>query len=50
MSFMVKLKTMVPSTKWHLEYSPDISTVPIYRADTTILRADSIIYTADYAL
>jgi len=50
MSFMVKLKTFVPTVKWYLEYTPDISTVPIYRADTTLLRADTTIYNASYAL
>ena len=50
MSFMIKLKTIVPTVNWYLEYTPDISTVPIYRADTTILRADTTIYDASYAL
>lgn len=50
MSFEIELKSSVPSREYHLEYTPDISTVPIYRADTTILSADTTIYTADYAL
>ena len=50
MSFEVKLKTIVPSRISHLEYTPGISTIPVYRADTTLISADNTIYTADYAL
>lgn len=50
MSFEVKLMSKVPSREWYLEYTPNVSTVPIYRADTTIITADNTIYTADYAL
>ena len=57
MTFEVEMKTAVPtsslmfnSAAFHYDYDKDISTVPIYRADTTILTADTTIYTADYAL
>ena len=50
MSFELEMKNIVPTTQQYYEYTPDISTVPVYRADTTILTADTAIYTADYAL
>jgi hypothetical protein len=49
MSFEVKLQTRVPTMQQHLEYTPGISTIPVYRADTTLLTADSTTYTADYS-
>jgi len=50
MSFTLTLKTATPTVEMHLDYTPNVSTVPIYRADTTLVTADSTIYTADYAL
>lgn len=50
MSFAMDLRSRVPSLNTHFEYTPNVSTVPIYRADTTLLTADTEIYTADYAL
>jgi len=50
MAFEIEMKTIVPTVARHFEYTPNVSTVPIYRADTTILRADTTIYTSDYAL
>ena len=50
MSFEIKIESQVPTIQYYLEYTPGISTVPIYRADTTLLTADTEIYTADYAL
>lgn len=46
----LSLETRVPTKEKFYEYTEGISTVPIYRADTTILTADTTIYTADYAL
>ena len=50
MSYEVELKTAVPTSSIYYEYTAGVSTVPIYRADTTILTADNTIYTTDYAL
>lgn len=50
MSFPIKMQSKVPTELRHLEYTPGISTVPVYRADTTLLTADNTIYTADYSL
>jgi hypothetical protein len=50
MSFEVEMKTVTPTTLSHFNYTPGISTVPVFRADTTLLTADTTIYTADYAL
>jgi len=50
MTFPVKMKSKVPTELMHLEFTPGISVVPVYRADTTLLTADSTIYTADYSL
>lgn len=50
MTIELSLETRVPTKERFYEYTAGISTVPIYRADTTILTADTTIYTADYAL
>jgi hypothetical protein len=50
MSWKVTLETAVPTTKSYLEYTPGISLNPVYRADTTLITADSEIYSADYEL
>ena len=50
MSFPVKLTSKVPTNQRYYEYTPGISTVAVYRADTTLLTADSTYYTADYSL
>jgi len=50
MAFVVKLENKIPSTVQYLEYTPDVSSVPIYRWDSEILTFDSKIYTFDYEL
>ena len=50
MTFEIKIETKVPTKEKYYEFTADVSSVPIYRADTTLLTADSTIYTADYAL
>jgi hypothetical protein len=50
MVFEVEMITVVPSIKKHLDLVSGISSVPVYRADTTLLTADTEIYTADYGL
>lgn len=50
MTYMIQMETPVASLNSFFDYDPDVSTIPIYRADTTILTADTTIYTADYAL
>lgn len=50
MNFFVKMKSGTPTEQRYFEYTPGISTVVAYRADTTLLTADSILYTADYSL
>jgi hypothetical protein len=53
MSFEITMKSAVLATKSHYEYLASggtIPSVPVYRADTTLLRADTSIYTADYEL
>lgn len=50
MAYEIEMKNPVLSLAKYYEYTPGISTVGVYRADTTILTTDSTIYTADYAL
>ena len=50
MTYEIKLMNPVATISRAFDYTPGISTVPVYRADTTILTADTTIYTADYAL
>jgi hypothetical protein len=50
MTFEIKMETKVPTKQKYFEYTPNISTVPVYRADTTLVTADTTIYTADYGL
>jgi hypothetical protein len=50
MSYEVELKTEAPSLKTFFNYTHDISTVPVYRADTTLITSDSTLITCDYAL
>jgi hypothetical protein len=50
MLFEVKMKTAVPTPKYHYEYTPGISLVPVYRWDSEILTFDSEIYSCDYEL
>lgn len=47
MSFEVKLEARQPSEKTLIEYDDTIS-MSEYKADTTILKADTTLYTADY--
>ena len=50
MAYEISLKSRVPTTVSHLEYTPGVSTSGTYRADTTLLTADTTLYTADYDL
>ena len=50
MSFEIKMESRVPAIDKYYEFTADVSTVPVYKADTTLLTADTTIYTADYAL
>lgn len=50
MAINIKASTAVPTRKVPMVYTPGISTIKVFRADTTILSADNDIYTADYAL
>jgi hypothetical protein len=48
MSFSLALENPVPSIISYYEFTPDISTTPIYHFDTELLTWDSAIYTFDY--
>lgn len=50
MAFDISMESKEPASSPFLNYVPGISTVPVYRADTTLITADTIIYTADYAI
>lgn len=50
MTFEVEMSSPVASLVRPYNYTPGISELIAYRADTTILTADNAIYTADYAL
>jgi hypothetical protein len=50
MSFEVVLKTAVGTSKNFYDYDPDISTVPVYRFDSTLISWDSEIISFDYEL
>ena len=50
MSFEVKLKSAVPTTKSYYNYDPDVSVVTVYRLDTTLLSFDTEVYSWDYEL
>lgn len=50
MSFMCEMETPVPSYDIHLDYVPGVSTVPVYRWDTTLITWDTTLITWDYAL
>lgn len=50
MIFTVEMTNPVVTVKLPYKYTPGVSELIAYRADTTILTADNAIYTADYAL
>ena len=50
MIFEIEMKNPVAALAKPFNYTPGISELIAYRADTTILTADNAIYTADYAL
>lgn len=50
MSYEVELKSRVSSVQQYYEYTPGISSVPVFRFDTTLLSWDTEIYTFDYDL
>lgn len=50
MSYEVELTNPVPAIVPYYEYTPGISTVPVFRFDTTLLTWDTEIYTWDYGL
>jgi len=50
MIFEVEMTNAVLTTRIPYDYTPGVSELIAYRADTTKLTADNSIYTADYAL
>jgi hypothetical protein len=50
MSFEITMASQVSSVKKYYEYTPNVSTTPVYRFDTTLITWDTDIYTLDYEL
>lgn len=50
MAFTVKMQTATPSTRKYYDYDPDVSIIPVYRFDTTLISWDNDILTWDYEL
>lgn len=50
MVFNINMETRVGTLKRHYEYIGAVANIDVYRADTTIITADSETYTADYSL